>query len=230
MTPITHVGEELPEETPFLTLEEYKTLRKITSTDTARDEQLELAIEIAEDVVEQYTGRDFRTEPTTMTKKYIYDGAGVLDIDDCASITNVTLDGRALTPDLDVLAGPNRGPTFYWLEFAGLGPMTSISSGEMGFTSNLDTLRPMGRFLFVEVTASFGWPRNKIPGSIKQAAIWLVDDFAVTRPSSSGTASQVSSESIADLAYSYQLESAQVVADISPRVRSLLDQYTKVEI
>jgi hypothetical protein len=230
MTPIVHTGEELAEETAFLSLEEYKTLRKITTTDSVRDAQLELAIEIAEDVVEDYTKRDFRTEPTPMTKKYRYDGAGVIDIDDCSEITEIVLGHRPLAPDLDVIAGPSRGPIFYWLEFAGLGPMSSLSAREMGFTSNLDTLHPRRILLFVEVTANFGWPRNKIPGSIKQAAIWLVDDFATTKPSASGAATQISAESIANLSYAYQVEAAQISADISPRIRALLDNFAKVEI
>ena len=231
MTPIVHTGEELAEETAFLTLTEYKTLRKITTVDATRDAQLELAIKIAENVVEEYTGRDFRTEPTTLTKKYLYDGCGTVDIDDCATITSVKLDGHTLTPDLEVVAGPQRGPTFYWLDLAFRGPQSAYSAGQMAFTSNGDRIFPgRNRFSYVEVTAIFGWPRAKIPGSIKQAAIWLVDDFAVTKPSSSGAATQITSESIADLSFAYQVEAASVVADISPRIRALLDQFTRVEL
>lgn len=237
MTPVTHnpIEDLTPEVGTLLSLSEYKTLRKITSTDKGRDEQLEAALGIADDVIEQYTQRDFTSEPTTVTKRYRYEGTGVLDIHDCTNISKVKLYNRELTPDLDVIAGPSRGPIFEWLEFAWHGLLPAYSSGVMGFTSNRDTLHEFGiggnLFYFVDVTAEFGWPRNKIPRSVKQAAAWFVDDYAVERPEAPGGSGRVSGESIADLSYSYAIEQASNVApEVAPRIRALLDRFIRVEI
>lgn len=236
MSPITHTPEEELTEatTTLMSLAEYKTLRKITSTDAARDAQITLSLEIADDVISQYTKRDFVNEPTTTTRRYLYEGSGVLDIDDCTNITAVVLLNRGLAIDQDVHAGPDHGPVSYWLDFAWHGLLPAYSDGVMGFTSNRDKMGEYGfgarRMIFVEVTATFGWPRSEIPASLKQAEAWLVDDFAVSKPDAAGGEGRVSSEAIADLAYSYQVEQAQAQAEIAPRIRALLDPFTRPEL
>lgn len=218
-----------------LTLNEYKRLRKITGADEQSDEQLELALEIAGDIIVEYTRRQFTLEPTVETRKYRYEGQGVLDIEDCRNVTSVVLYNRTLTADFDYHTGPEHGDTTFWIDFAWHGLWPSYSAGQMGFTSNLDRLFAWGPegapFIFVEVTAEFGWPRERIPASIKQAAAWLVDEIAVKRPQpQSGGVGPVSAESIADLSYSYQIEAAAVTAEIPPRIRAMLDPYSRPEL
>lgn len=225
----------LPGTAGVLTLADYKKLRKITSVDAARDEQFTIALEIANDIIVDYTNRQFNAEPTVRTRKYRYDTSGILDIDDCNAITSVVLSNRSLVLGKDYWVGPENGPTSYWLEFSWRGQWPAYSQGQMGFTRNEDKLGAIGSeadpFIFVEVTATFGWPRESIPGTIKQAAAWLVDEIAVKRPEpGAGAGGQVSAESIADLSYSYQIEAQAVTAELPPRIRALLDMNTRPQL
>lgn len=242
MTSITHdPAEQLtPRSGTLLSLSDYKALRQIPSgADSTLDPQLNLALSMADNVIEEYTGRDFTSAPATLTKKYRYDGSGILDIDDCSTIQNVAVQGYTVNPALDVIAGPIRGPMFYWIEFAFDGPSPNTGSrGQMGFTRNLDNYGSVGRsnayFIFVEVTATFGWAEADLPGSVKQAAAWLVDDFATEAAHGAGQEGRVTSEQIADLGYSYSIEPPQPgtsgATAISSRVRALLDPLSKPEI
>jgi hypothetical protein len=228
---LDHGGELTPRTGTLLSLDEYKTLRQITDTNEVRDAQLELALDIADNAIEEETGRDFLSAPTTLTRKYRYNGSGVLDIDDASSITAVSLDGWDLDTDLDVIAGPKRGPMFWWLEFAFDGPLPNESRGVMGFTRNLDTRGANRYFTFVEVTGTFGWADADIPKSVKQAAAWLVDEYATEAGEGAGNEGRVTAEHIADLGYSYDIEPESASeGEMSARVRSMLAPFTKTEI
>lgn len=242
MTPVIHepAEEPTPRSGTLLSVADYKKLRQIDAApNAALDAQLELALEMADSAIEEETGRDFLSEPTTLTKKYRYNGSGVLDIDDASQITAITIEGWTLDPELDVIAGPSRGPMFWWLEFAFNGPLPNPeSAGVMGFTSNRDR-GFMGRanayFTFIEITGTFGWADADIPASVKQAAAMLVDSYAREASDAAGNESRVTSESIADLGYGYNIEPPEEsdsggAAALPSGVRALLEPFRKVEI
>lgn len=206
----------------ILTVEEYKTARKIRGSD--RDDQIRLGIEGAQDAVLRYTDRDFTTTPASATRRYTYDGSGIVEIDDCAVVTSVKLGSRTLTADRDYITGPVNGDVIYWLDF-GWGGGVQPGSPAMGFTSNQDVLGIRQRFNFVEVTASFGWPAASIPPSVRQAAIWLVDEFVSDEQGTEGLQAQ----SISDFSQVYTGEDPRnEPAILPPRVRQLLDPFRRV--
>lgn len=234
--PITHepTEAETPRAGTLLSMADYKALRQIDDVDAKRDAQLQIALEMADNAIEEETGRDFRSEPTTLTKKYRYDGSGVLDIDDCSQIININVEGWQMDPDLDVIAGPTRGPMFWWLEFAFDGPSPNAeSAGVMGFMSNRDRRHRNNYFIFVEVTAIYGWADADIPMSVKQASAMLVDAYATTAAEGAGNEGRITSENIADLGYGYSIEPAEpgaTGAALPRSVRALLEPFRKVEI
>lgn len=206
----------------ILTVAEYKTARKIT--DAGRDAQLRLAVEGAQDTVLRYTDRDFTTTPANAVRRYTYDGSGIVELDDCAVVTLVKLGDRTLTADSDYITGPVNGDVIYWLDF-GWGAGVQLGSPAMGFTSNQDVLGVRQRFNFVEVTASFGWPAASIPPSVRQATIWLVDEFTADDADTEG----LQAHSIADYSQVFSGEETRnEPAILPPRVRQLLDPFRRV--
>lgn len=208
----------------ILSLSEYKARRELTEASVERDEALTAALDAAEDTVLQYTGRDFTTAQAIETKTYVYDGSGILETDDFVEATAVSIEGTTLS-DLNFVAGPREGQTFYWIDFTAV-PRPSPA---MGFTRNLDVLfeRDAGRntrqYTRVSVTAKFGWPGGA-PGSVKQAVAWLVDEFA--KPE--GNQGDVQAEAIANLSYVYQRISEE--RTLPPRVATLLDPYRRIAL
>jgi hypothetical protein len=162
----------------IITLNQLKDSLGIPYTDTTKDIRLEQAISSASSAIRTYLDRDFGTALVTEQRSFIYDGSGVLEIDDCASgsITDVTILDRSLSEE-EFRAQPfRRSPVNFWIELA---PSRGISP-EMGFTWGLDTYQlyanPIMDTLTVKVTANWGWP--VIPDDIQQAAIYTAAAMA----------------------------------------------------
>lgn len=187
----------------ILTLEEYKLAENIADADTSRDDQIEQAIGQVTQAIRRVTDRDFGSEIVTTTRSFPYHGGGIVSIDDCSTITAVTLDGRPLAYDTDYRPEPWNEPVFFYLDLY-TEPVTSRNR-EMDFAINLNTTRRNpNRPPQVAVTASFGWPT--IPEDIKLAAIEMV------RVSVKGADEELTSESIAEYSYTN-------VAEYSPGAR-----------
>jgi hypothetical protein len=203
----------------ILTLDEYNTRRELTEASTERDEATSAAIAAAEDAVLQHTGRDFTQPAGAETRSYVYDGSGILEVDDFTNATAVTIDGAAQSGGWT--AGPREGNTFYWIDFGGV----RRESPEMGFMRNLDTLAARtGRYRStVNVTAEFGWPGDA-PASVKQAVVWLVDEMR----KSTGNQGDVQAEAIADLNYVYQRINEH--SSMPARVLALLEPFRRISL
>lgn len=228
-----------PEPT-ILTLEEYKTLRRITSTEY--DNQIKLGLSYIDDIIVRYTNRDFVTVPRNETRTYLYEASGIQDIDDCTNITKVELNAlTSLDLEEQYVPGPLNGPVFEYIDLGPHLPFWFLSgSPEMGFMSNRDVLyyeslnwgtslprALQRRFNFLKVTATFGWPTGTIPASVKMAACLLMDEVRAQEAESTGLAA----ESIANLHYTY-LQGSPLAAPavLSPRIRALLDAYRRPEL
>lgn len=217
----------------ILTLDEFKTRRQITEASTERDEAIEAAILSAEDAILQYTGRDFTTAQAIETREFPWEiHTTILETDDFVGKPSaITFEvpgvgGAAVFPTNVYWLGPREGPTHYYIDFTPAGNLSSASVGAMGFTRNLDTF--FGRSgapdaVTAKVTAKFGWPGDS-PGSVKQAAVWLVDEFFKKE----GTQGDIQAEAIANLSYVYQRISEE--NSLPARVITLLDPYRRIAL
>lgn len=132
------------------------------------------AITHASDAIRAYTDRDFGTTAVTATRRYEYDGSGMLDIDDASSVTKVEMIYDWATyeiPTTEWRAQPY-GEGVYTYIF--IPARWGIGSPAMGFNRNADVLAAEGRLgtllTLADVTGSFGWP--VVPGDVKQATVW----------------------------------------------------------
>lgn len=208
----------------IITLEEYKTRREMNEASGPRDEAIEAAIASAEDTILRYTGRDFSTAQVIEARTYNYDGSGILETDDFVEVTGVSVAGSPLTSQ-NFIPGPREGETFYYIDFSGV----PRQSPAMGFTRNLDTIfereggRPGRQIVEVHVTAKFGWPGGA-PASIKQAVVWLVDEFRKKE----GNQGDIQAEGIADLNFVYQRMNEE--SALPARITALLDPYRRISL
>ncbi|CAB4183079.1 gp6 domain containing protein [uncultured Caudovirales phage] len=162
----------------IITLNQLKDSLGVPYSDTTKDLKLEQAISSATSAIRTYLDRDFGTSIITEEREFVYDGSGILEMDDCAlnSITSVKIADRQVSTR-EFLAQPTRrSPVHYWMVLA---PSYGISPA-MGFTWNLDTYylyaNPITYTLRVKVTADWGWPQ--IPDDIQQAAIYTAAAMA----------------------------------------------------
>lgn len=196
------------------------------------DEQVAAMIPAASQMVATYTERDFGAPLITDTRTYEYDGSGFLDIDDCVNVNDVSLllpgysDSLPLDP-IQWMAGPTRrddAPVYYYIRMPGY--MGGIS-GEMGFIRNLDVAMREGRALaaplMAMVTAQWGWP--EIPVDVKQATVWIIQDW-MARTEGEG----LTSESIESYSRSWQRSSVTEVYAIPARARDVLAAYAKIQV
>lgn len=157
--------------------------RTLKDNTTANDTLYDDVLREASAAVRDFTQREFITPATTVdsTRRYIYDGSGVLEIDDAKTITAVKLI-RSGVSDVVLTADEfepqpyrSQGTTPYsWLDIL---PRTS-ESPEMGFERNLDTLWHkylFSREVFVDVTGKWGW--DAIPDAVVRATIWTAISF-----------------------------------------------------
>lgn len=204
----------------LITLEEYKLLTGIPSTDTEDDEKIQQAIDWASAAVRRYTDRDFATSTISEERTYPYEGYTFVETDDFSSVTTVEVNGVAITSTAYTIGPPNavaRGEAFYWVELPG---HARSQSPEMGFARNEDVF---GSVTPSEITidAVWGWP--VVPDDVKQAVAWVVAGF-LSDPE------PYQSESIADYSYSKpQTPGAALTASGLPqRAQALLAPYRRV--
>lgn len=221
----------------LLTVNEYKSIIGIKSTDTAKDAEYSAAIPFASAAVLSFAERDFGAPNVTENRTFTYDGSGYVDIDDTVTVNTVTLSipnvQDIVLDTFEWRAGPQRrddSPVYYWIEmYSGyaLYPM----SPEMGFTRNIDRLAAEGRWIgappVVVVNAVWGWPT--IPEPVKVATAWTMRDW-MSRPSGDA----VTAESIVDYSRTYGARTPQGGAPASPSIPSaakdLLAQYAKIHV
>lgn len=217
----------------LITLSEYKAYAGYDPTNTQYDSQIAALIPAASQAIRSYTGRDFGTALVTEMRPFGYDGSGFLDIDDCVTVTAVslTIPGYADVPlqDIEWIAMPPRrddAPVYYYIlmpTYGGVG-----ISPEMGFTRNLDIMAREGRWrglpTMVNVTAQWGWPI--VPEDIKLATYWTVDEW-ISRSAGEGLAS----EAIEGYARSWSRgEQGQEVYAVPSRARDILALYAKINV
>lgn len=202
----------------LITKEEYKAIKGINHT--RFDSRLDAVIPGLSQAVLNYTERDFGVVPTLATKEYLYDGSGILEINDATTVTSVAwVNGSTVDPKGYVVYSQNGVLT--WIEMP---PQRPLISPEMGFTYNLDRLYdrmpPEHR---VAVTGTFGWRDEgggaRVPSDVRLALVWAVEDFMEHQP-------DVTGEAIA----SYSVQYAQLVqaGALSDRARDMLDAYKRV--
>lgn len=224
----------------LLTLTEYKNLAGISLTDTQYDTQLTGLLSAASQAIRTWTGRNFAIASGSAERSFEYDGDGYLDIDDCTSVTGVTLTFPSLpgTPDqvLDSTfqwrAAPYNGPVYHYIIMSQL--PYGLSS-EMGFMFNLDTVAAEGRLLVrppvVKVTAAWGWPA--IPEDVKLAMLWTLEDWGAG--AAGPTTPGVTSEAIEGFARTFATgrdtaSAARALLAVPNRARDLLVAYQKVYV
>lgn len=221
----------------LITLAEYKAVNGISTTDTANDAKITAMIPYASAAVIGFTERDFGSPVTTEERSYTYDGSGYVDIDDTATVTQVTL-SLPNVADTVLLAdqwraGPPRrddASMYYWIElYAGFG--LSAISPEMGFTRNWDVMAAEGRWIYgppptIKVNATWGW--TTVPEDVKLATAWTLHDWQA-RPSGEG----VTAESIEGFARSWggrAAGEATAFLGVPNRARDLLARYAKLHV
>ena len=164
----------------LITLTEYKTFVGITDTNVGRDARITALISPASRAIRSNTDRKFDVASSASARTFLFDGSGIMEIDDCTAVTAVTTDGGftggaqvSLTSD-QYTAMPYRETTdddpHYYIIFHSL---PGSYSPEMGFRNNLDTIDVVQRPVLVTVTATWGWPA--IPSDVKLAATWTVE-------------------------------------------------------
>lgn len=157
----------------------------IDPTDSSHDVKILEKLAAASRAVLNYTDRDFGSPNITETRTYLYDGSGVLDIDDASAVTSATVNYPGATSvvltTLDWFAQPFDKPLgiYEWLQV----PENLYGipvSPQMGFNRNLDQYRPLAtQPTTISVNATFGWPY--VPEDVVQATEWAAADF-IKRP------------------------------------------------
>lgn len=211
------------DDTPLLTVDQYKRFANIAPSETGYDIQIEEMIGMVTAAIRSLTDRDFGAAPVLTTRTYDYTGGGVVNIDDASSIVSVSLDGDGLV-DGDFVAQPRNDAVQFYLELF-VQPGYANQSPEMLFTRNVNgSVYGMSRTRAqstVEVEALFGWA--DVPKDVTMAALLMVQS-ALELP-----ADEVQSESIAE--YSYAQADSSVDFDRWPRkAADLLRPYRRINM
>lgn len=220
----------------LITLQEYRDATGYQSVDATFDTQITAAIRYASAAVRNFTERDLGVANVTEARTFDYDGSGYCDIDDCTTITAVTL---VVTGAVDQLLDPimyrampalrDDSPVFYYLYMPGV--TYYGASPLMGFTRNIDVLWGEGRWAtqppMVMVNATWGWPI--VPDDVKQAVIWAVEDWKGTTASSAGPLTAHSIESFSETFGSRTGQTA-VAGALPQRSLDLLAHYAKIHV
>lgn len=216
----------------LIDLPTYKSLMGIQTSDTRDDPQITALLSPASKAVETYTGRNFAlSSGLSTTRTYLYDGSGILDIDDCTAITNVSVNIPNVAPysmqPEEWTAMPDTGiVTYYLVLHGGVSPFGI--SPEMGFERNLDQY-PATRFKAstVAITAQWGWP--EIPEDVKLAVALTIKQFVSS--AGGGSAEGLTAEAIEGFSRSWGARSgATGVASLAVpnRARDLLSTYQRI--
>lgn len=213
----------------LLTVAEYKAFDGIPVTDTRKDAKIAALLPAVTLAIQAYTDRDFTVSSGLAgARQYMYDNCGILDIDDCTTVTSVSTDAGipGTSYDLDPLAWvamPATSPINNYLLILG-GPFGNRWNGEMGFTRNLDNYEWAGRDPIMTVTATWGWPA--VPQDVKLAAYWTTNEI-MNRPS--GEALQ--SEAIEGYSRSWgRGQTVEASLAIPGRARDLLSSYQRLTV
>jgi gp6-like head-tail connector protein len=198
----------------LVTLAEVKTALGIPTGNTTQDAKLTDAIRDASAAIRDYLDRDFETPISgSQARTFFYDGSGVLEISDAATITSVTLDGVTLTSD-EYTAEPAGDAPYTWLFLPERGGWNA--SPEMGFMRNADQFpwwATLEKPQQVVVTGTWGFAT--IPDTVQRAAIWTAVAFAENpRP--------VTTESVGDVSRTYPTA---IREGIPGRAKDILEPY-----
>jgi hypothetical protein len=218
----------------ILTLAEFRVAQGTDPTDTRNDAQWTQWLSFVSAAIRSLTERDFGAPIVTEQRTFEYDGSGYLDIDDASAITAVTLSypysaDIILSAD-EWTAKPTRrddAPVFWYIAMPGYVGATA-GSPEMGFERNLDVYARERAGLvtpsLVKVDATWGWP--VIPGDVKMAAIWTMQEW-ISRPSGEG----LTSEAIEGWSRSWAGRGGTSAAALAVPARALdiLANYTKFD-
>lgn len=208
----------------IVTRDEYKTYAGVSGT--AHDDQIDAALPWVDDVIRNYTDRDFATEVATETRTYrVKPKSRYVDIDDCTNITNVALGAHNLGANEYTPGPPAPSPVYYWIELyyrvGGVSP-------EMGFTYNLDRLYDLVvPQTTLAVTADYGW--EVAPGDVKLAASEILKSVIGGEDSGGG---EKQSEAIDSYSISWQPQSVNTdrVSALPRKAVDLLDQYRRINL
>jgi hypothetical protein len=206
----------------FLTRAEYKTWAGIDDTD--KDDQIDQLIPAAAIAIKNYTDRDFERDEVTEAREYLYDGSGVLEIDDAKNITEVRVVQTNLVIAADTYQAQTQTGKITWLELPDRAGRFATSP-EMGFERNLDRLWwTVSAEPKIRVTATFGWADAEVPQDIKLAAMWAIQAWL----SSSGPGGGgLEAESIATFSRNWDIPSTGNEPALPGRSRDLLDPYRR---
>jgi hypothetical protein len=181
----------------ILTRSEYKLAENIDLADTSQDARIDQSIVQVTQAIRRLTDRDFGSEVVTTSRVFPYHGGGIVSIDDCSTITSVTMDGRSLAYGTDYRPEPWNEPVFFYLDLFVEPDLRYGSPLGPDFMLNLNTsARRSGRPSEVTVEASFGWP--VIPEDVKLAAIEMVRS-SIKQPDE-----ELQSESLAEYSWTNQ--------------------------
>lgn len=184
-------------DTPILSLAEYKLAENIPESDETQDDRIEQTIAMVTQAIRRLTDRDFGSQPVTTSRVFPYHGGGIVSIDDCSTITSVTMDGRSLAYGTDYRPEPWNEPVFFYLDLFVEPNLRYGSPLGPDFMLNLNSApRRSARPAEVTVEATFGWPT--IPEDVKLAAIEMI------RSSIKQPEDDLQSESIAEFSYTNQ--------------------------
>ena len=207
------------------TLQKYKAAIQDTSSD---NDLLHVeSLEAASDVVRDYCDRDFGAAIVNETRSYMYDGSGVLEIDDATDVDSVTIAPSSTPLPAGSWRADVEGPAGVPYSFIWMPVYNTRVSGEMGFMYNLDVYlaslppnQPVD--LTVNVTADYGYP--DVPNAVQRAAIWIASSFEQDPLVGAGG---IASKSVAEVATAY-VQSQEVTDEPIPkRARFMLDPYRR---
>lgn len=226
---VVAIGSILPGQGDgLITLAQLKHILGVDLSNTDHDAHYEGVIAAATEAINNFTGRDFTNDPVTdETRTYRYDGRGILDIDDCASITSVTIGGMALSESafVGVRVTPRQPITYLELPI-----YATDFSGEMGFRRNLDTWVRRNRVNFTyQVDIHGDWGFTPVPADVAQAAIWTAEAMADAPEDSEG--GNVQSKSIAEYSVTWantDRNRSEPTNGIPTRAQRLLEPYIRM--
>lgn len=207
----------------FLTRAAYKTWAGIT--DTSKDAQIDQLLPAVVTAIRDETDRDFEADEVAEAREYLYDGSGVLEIDDAKLITEVkVVQSGILIPDTVYQAETQTGK-ITWLELPEQAERPGVSP-EMGFANNLDQLwwraTPEPK---IRVTATFGWADADVPAPVLLAGLWAINDWLSVNEAAS---SDLTAESIAGYSRAWsRFDSTSQVEGLPRKSRDLLAPYRR---
>lgn len=206
----------------IITRDQYKTYAGIVGNQ--QDTRIDLLLPGVQKAIEDYTERTFTTTATSGSLDYIYDGSGVLEIDDAQSVTSITFQNPSFTLPTGTYVLHKQNGVYSWIELAQR-PQYPMSP-EMGFSFNLDKLwwrTPVTGEPTVTVAGSFGWTQEQLDalGNLKQAAYWTLE--AWLRQGSE----DLEAEAIASYSRSWNIASPDESYGIPPKARDLLNDFRR---